>query len=176
MKNKLFKILPYIFIIILASTSITFFVQKKNLEYEIRYSGSIADVELKNYLVFDENGVGSGDLTGFVKFNNIGDQPKTLRQYVTIKALDRFETELGQIFSITDTIVVDGVPPREFLPVLVFIDGVEEDLIIFSDSEQNRYGFNNQTGEAFIFDNTGDNTSLVTDSVEYQKFMFNFIN
>lgn len=175
MKNKLFKILPYVLFATFLAISGILFTQNSNLKSQITNNQAIPLVELNNYLSFNEEGVASGSLTGFVKFNNIENQPKRLKQYVTITAHDAFDPEYGQFFSVTDTIAMAEIAPRRFDPVPVFIKRVEGELIIFSDAEENLYGFNNDTGEAFIFDNTGDNTSLITDSMEYRKFMIDFL-
>lgn len=173
--KKLLKILPYLLITIFLIISISLLIQNINLKGEIRSIHAVPSVELNNYLTFDEEGVASGSLTGFVKFNDIEDQPKSLRQYVTISAYDSFDPEYGQIFAITDTIDMLSIPPQKFEPVPVFIQGAEDGLIIFSDADQNLYGFNNETGEAFIFDNTGDNTSLITNQNDFRNFMFEFL-
>ena len=173
--KKLLKIVPYLLIAVFLITSISLFVQNVNLKGDIGSIKSVPAVELNNYLTFSEEGIASGSLTGFVKFNDIEDQPRTLRQYVTITAYDSFDPEYGQIFAITDTIDMPALPPQKFEPVPVFIQTVEDELIIFSDKYQNLYGFNNQTGQAFIFDNTGDNTSLITDQNDFRNFMFEFL-
>ncbi|MEX1015023.1 MAG: hypothetical protein WDZ80_07770, partial [Candidatus Paceibacterota bacterium] len=78
-------------IIVLLITVGVLFGQKQDYKFTLLYQYQvIPDIELINTLTTTQSGL-SGEVRGFVKFDNIADQPKNLRQYYIIKPLNKFD-------------------------------------------------------------------------------------
>lgn len=162
-----------ILVVLLILAGVLFF-QNKNLKWELIYENAVPDVELINYLTFDSNNIASGSLTGFVVFDDKEKQPKELKQYVQITASN--DTTNGrQIFYLVDIIKMDVLPPRYFDPVALIITNTTNGIITLSDSNNNLYQIDKNTGEVSMFDNTKDIAKLITSDSEFRDFMVTFL-
>ena len=169
------KVFPWIFVIIFAIASLVFYFQKIDLKHQIYYLKSIPDVELYNYLVINDSGFVIGEAAGFVAFRDIDNQPKGLRQYVSIKALDTFDSYSRQLFSVEDIISIDPLPPTRCDPVLLFVEQKNDSSITLSDNDQNKFILDRNDLEVRLLDNTGDQSRLITNIDDYREFMRNFL-
>lgn len=149
----------------------------KNLElkWQLIYEKSIPDVELINYLSFDSNNRASGSLTGFVVFDDKEKQPKNLRQYIKITALDNLSSNNKQQFYLIDIIKMNTLPPRYFDPVFLSVINTSGDIITLVDAENNQYLINTETKEVSMFDATKDVTRLITSGSKFTEYMLDLL-
>ena len=144
----------------------------KNLEYEYeifyKYQ-SIPDIELTNTLQ-EKQGKISGEVRGFVKFDNLEYQPKDLRQYYIIKPLGIEENE-KQAFSLEEIIKMDHLSPRNMGVSVLHEVNISRNNILLEDENGNQFFIDRSSGEISIRDVTGDNTTLITDDFDYRDFI-----
>jgi len=169
--NKKTLILIIILLVILVGV---FYVKYVNLKYELLWEKSVPDVELINYLSFNQNII-SGALTGFVLFDNKEKQPKDLKQYIEIKALEYHDKNGKQLFQERDIVKMNLIPPRYFEPVILTIKDSSGSTITLADSDNNLFFIDKITKEVRMSDVTGDTTRLITDEFDYEKFMREFL-
>jgi len=163
-----------VLIAILIIVAIYFFAKIQNYKFELLYQYQvIPHVDLINTLN-SEHGVIQGEVRGFVKFDNIANQPEDLWQYYILKPLDSLDDGSSQEFSLEEIIVMKYLPPKS-LGVSRLMQLSENDgKIILIDESGNQYFIDKYTKEIFIRDITGDNTSLITDIDDYKDFMVIF--
>ena len=147
------------------------FVQKQNYKFALLYQyQAIPDIELMNTLTTARGGL-SGEARGFVKFDNVADQPKNLRQYYIIKPLSKFDENSRQYFSIEEIIKMQYLAPKS----LGFSELVEVsdtgNTIFLEDGNENKFFIDKSTKEISIKDSTGDSTKLITSNDEYEDFI-----
>lgn len=147
------------------------FFKNLDLKWQIIYLKSTPDVELINYMSFDSEGVATGSLTGFVLFDDKEKQPKDFRQYVEIRALEYYDNAGNQLFSLTDIIKMDTLPPSYFDPILISVKNITEESVTLADSGNNLYIIDRDTNEVSMFDNTRDVARLVTKDLEFRQTM-----
>jgi len=139
------------------------FVQKQNYKFALLYQyQAIPDIELMNTLTTARGGL-SGEARGFVKFDNVADQPKNLRQYYIIKPLSKFDEN--------SRIKMQYLAPKS----LGFSELVEVsdtgNTIFLEDGNENKFFIDKSTKEISIKDSTGDSTKLITSNDEYEDFI-----
>lgn len=158
-------------IIILLIVVGVLFVQKQDYKYILLYQyQAIPDIELKNTLREAQSGV-FGEVKGFVKFDNIEDQPKDLRQYYIIKPLNKFDKNLSQYFSLEEVIKMNYLSPRS-IGISEIVEVNETDrTITLEDENGNQFFIDKATKEVSMRDVTGDNTTLITDDSDYGDFV-----
>lgn len=146
------------------------FGQKQDYKYTLLYQyQTIPDIELKNTLNETQSGL-SGEVRGFVKFDNLEDQPKDLRQYYIIKPLNKFGKDLSQYFSLEEVIKMQYLPPKS-MGISELVEVNETDRIItLEDENGNQFFIDRLTKEVSMRDTTGDNTTLITSDRDYEKF------
>ena len=112
-KSVIWKRKFSIFIIIVLLIMVgVLFGQKQDYKFTLLYQyQAIPDIELINTLTTTQGGL-SGEVRGFVKFDNVADQPKNLRQYYIIKPLNKFDGNLRQYFSLEEIIKMQYLPPK----------------------------------------------------------------
>ena len=142
-----------------------------SLRWQLIEKIAIPDVELINYLSFNSNGIAKGGVTGFVKFDDETKQPKDLRQYVEIKALNNFSKDGTQLFSFTDIIKMSVLAPRYFDPVILKVINSSGGILTLVDDQNNQYQVNKSTGEVSMFDATEDVTQLITNQSDFRKYI-----
>lgn len=168
------KHIKNIIIILLLLLSLGFFVQTLSLKQEALWQKSVPSVELTNSLSIGNNSIVSGDVVGFVKFNDKRDQPRTMEQYIKITALDEFDSEANQLFLYQDIIKMNLLAPRFFDPVYLKTISKDGDRITLSDEDGNLFFINKITAQVGMFDATSDKTTLVTDMFDFRDFVFDF--
>ncbi|MFA5413054.1 MAG: hypothetical protein WC348_00740 [Patescibacteria group bacterium] len=164
------KILISVIVILLIATGVLFF-QKQNYKYTLLYQcQAIPDIELKNTLQESQGGV-IGEIRGFVKFDNLEDQPKDLRQYYIIKPLNKFDKDLSQYFSLEEVIKMQYLPPKS-MGISELVEVNETDRIItLEDENGNQFFIDRLTEEVSMRDTTGDSPTLITSDRDYEKFI-----
>jgi len=158
-------------IIVLAIAAFWFFMQKWHLETELIYQKSIPHVSLSNTQLIQQNGRFYADITGFVAFKNEADQPKGMRQYVSIEP-----SFIPEMYELTEIIVIHPLPPSEFDRVLLSIAQETPSMLVLTDDDGNTWSINKITKEVQMLDVTGDAAYLITDNNEYQDFMREFLS
>lgn len=151
------------------------FFERQTLKFELINQKSIPDVGLVNYFSIDSKNIISGGVLGFVKFNNKNDQPKTLKQYIKIEALDQFDSKGAQLFSYQDIVKMEYLPPKYFDTVFLKVINITNDRITLSDKDNNLFFIDKVTKEVGMFDSTGDRTKLITSDFKYTEFMREFL-
>lgn len=146
------------------------FVQKQDYKFTLVYQyQAIPDIELINTLITTQSGL-SGEVRGFVKFDNTADQPKNLRQYYIIKPLNKFDGS-RQYFSLEEIIKMQYLAPRS----LGFSELVEVsetgNTITLEDESGNKFFIDKSTRAISMKDSTGDNTTLITSDNDYGDFI-----
>jgi hypothetical protein len=149
------------------------YLENLDLRWQLVYEKSIPDVELIDYLEFDSNNIATGSATGFVAFTNKENQPKNLRQYIRISASNEFRAG-KQVFYLTDIVKMDALSPRYFDPVPLMVQAIANRRVTLSDANNNLYFIDVASGEISTFDETGDNTVLITSESEFRDFMRDF--
>lgn len=164
------KFLILIIIILLVIIGILF-IQKQDYKFTLLYQyQAIPDIELMNTLTVTQNGL-SGEVRGFVKFDNIADQPKDLRQYYIIKPLNKFDENLRQYFSIEEIIKMQYLAPSSLgLSELVEVSETAN-TITLEDEGGNKFFIDKLTKKVSMKDDTGDSTILITSDNSYGDFI-----
>lgn len=171
-KNAISKRKFSILIIIVLLIIIAFlFGQKQDYKFTLLYQyQAIPDIELINTLTQIQSGL-FGEVRGFVKFDDIADQPRDLRQYYIIKPLNKFDGNSRQYFSLEEIIKMQYLAPRS----LGFSELVEVsetgNTITLEDENGNKFFVDRSTKEVSMKDATGDSTSLITSDKEYGDFI-----
>ena len=113
----------------------------------------------------------SGEVRGFVKFDNIADQPRDLRQNYIIKPFNKFDENLRQHFSLEEIIKMQYLAPRS----LGFSELVEVsetgNTITLEDENGNKFFIDKSTKEVSMKDATGDSTTLITSDNDFGDFI-----
>lgn len=158
-------------IIILLILVVVLFAQKQNYKFILLYQyQTIPDIELKNTLQESQGGL-FGEVSGFVKFSNVQNQPKDLRQYYIIRPLNKFEQNLSQYFSIEEIIKMHYLPPKSMGISELIQKNKTNSIVTLEDGNGNQYFIDRATKEVSMRDSTGDNTILITKDSDYRDFM-----
>ncbi|MBI2640195.1 MAG: hypothetical protein HYW90_04910 [Candidatus Sungbacteria bacterium] len=165
--NRKFSILIIIVLLIMV---VVLFGQKQDYKFTLLYKyQAIPDIELINTLTQTQSGL-SGEVRGFVKFDNIADQPENLRQYYIIKPLNKFDENSRQYFSLEEIIKMQYLAPRS----LGFSEIVEVsetgNTITLEDESGNKFFIDKSTKKVSTKDATGDSTTLITSDNDYGDF------
>lgn len=164
------KISISIIIILLILVGILF-IQRQNYKWAMFYQyQSVPDINLTNTLQDSQGGL-SGEVRGFVKFDNVKEQPKDLRQYYIIKPLNKFEQNSLQHFSIEEIIKMQNLSPQSIGTSELVQVNKTNNIITLEDGNGNQYFINRETKEISMRDSTGDNTTLITSDFDYKDFM-----
>ncbi|MEK7655503.1 MAG: hypothetical protein AAB386_02390 [Patescibacteria group bacterium] len=147
------------------------FGQKQDYKYTLLYQyQAIPDIELINTLTASQSGL-SGEVRGFVKFDNIADQPRDLRQYYVIKPLNKFNENSRQYFSLEEIIKMRYLAPKS----LGSSESVEvsetSNTITLEDENGNKFFIDKSTKEVSMKDATGDSTTLITSDYDFGDFI-----
>jgi hypothetical protein len=177
MKNILkSKVILYVLIVILFITILGLWLHSENLKYSLLQEKSISQMDLGNYLIFDKNAVASGSITGFVKFDNITNQPRGHKQYYIIQASDVFEPNSPkQVFTYNDLVSMRYLPPKSLGKTILYTKVNDKDFLVLEDKNGSFFTINKRTGDVKIIDSQGDSTSLITSDDEFEKFMMDFL-
>ena len=171
-KSVIWKRKFSIFIIIVLLIMVgVLFGQKQDYKFTLLYQyQAIPDIELINTLTTTQGGL-SGEVRGFVKFDNVADQPKNLRQYYIIKPLNKFDGNLRQYFSLEEIIKMQYLAPRS----LGFSELVEVsetgNTITLEDESGNKFFIDKSTKKVSMKDATDDGTTLITSDNAYGDFI-----
>lgn len=170
------KIILIAIIIIFATLSLVFYFKYVNLRSDYLYRvESTPHIELINYLSFSDTGIASGSASGFVAFYNKDEQPKNIHQYYEIEALNKFDNGSSQIFSLEEIIVFDYIPPHRFDKIILTTKANTKDTLTLEDADGNLFIINKNNDEIKLIDAGGDSTYLITDLIEYGKFIRSFL-
>lgn len=137
---------------------------------------SVPRIELKNTLSYNyEDNLFYGLASGFIKFDNVEDQPKDFTQYYIIKALNELDENSNQIFLVDDIVAMDNLPPQsigveEYSKIIDTSSGV-----VLEDKYGNRIFISKISGEISTKDAGGDKTTLITTESGYRSFMKGFL-
>lgn len=147
------------------------FIQKQNYKTTLLYQyQAIPDIELTNILTTTQSGL-SGEVRGFVKFDNMADQPKNLRQYYIIKPLNKFDGNSRQYFSLEEIIKMQYLASRSLgLSELVEVNETGN-TITLEDEGGNKFFVDKSTKHVSMKDATGDSTTLITNDNDYGDFI-----
>jgi len=145
--------------------------QQQDCKYTLLYQyQAIPDIELTNTLTQMQYGL-SGEVRGFVKFDNIADQPHSLRQYYIIKPLDKVDQNSRQYFSLEEIIKTQYLSPRS-LGVSELVEVSETgNTITLEDESGNKFFIDKKTREVSMKDATGDSTILITSDDNFGDFI-----
>jgi hypothetical protein len=164
------KTTSIIIIIVLTILVVILYFKNVDLKYELLNEKSIPDVELINYLSINSNII-SGAVTGYVVFDNKEKQPQGMRQYVKIEALANFTEDGKQLFSHTDIIKMNVLPPSYFEPVILTAKDTSGTVITLTDITGNLFFIDKITKEVSMLDSTGDVTKLITKDSDFRNFI-----
>src|SRR3989344_5232174 len=167
LKRK-FSILIIIVLLIIIGV---LFGKKQDYKFTLLYQyKAIPDIELIKPLTTTQGGL-SGEVRGFVKFDNIADQPKNLRQYYIIKSLNKFDENSRQHFLLEEIIKMQYLAPRSLgLSELIEVSETSN-TITLEDESGNKFFIDKSTKEVTMRDATGDSTSLITSDNDYGDFI-----
>ena len=147
------------------------FGQKQDYKFTLLYQyQAIPDIELINTLTATQSGL-SGEVRGFVKFDNTADQPRDLRQYYIIKPLNKFDENSRQYFSLDEIIKMQYLAPRSLgLSELVEVSETSN-TVTLEDENGNKFFIDKSTKEVSMKDATGDSTTLITSDNNFGDFI-----
>lgn len=140
------------------------------LRWQLTEAKSIPDVQLINYLKFDERNIASGRVTGFVLFDDKTKQPKDLRQYIQIEASSDFKNG-KQVFLLTDIIKMKPLSPRFLEPIDLFVQSISNGVVTLADNGNNLYFIDKETSDVSTFDSTKDTAKLITSDSKFWDLM-----
>jgi len=176
-------------IVILVGTNIYSFSQYNHYYYDKVYRDAVPDVELTTVMAFygvdmlsgkilsssNSRDIAIGKIIGFVTFPNLEDQPKEARQYYEIEAVDDYDENGNQIFTLRETIKMPAIPPREFdTEVLTVSSNTDQSVTLETESGQS-FKINKRTDEVSVIDADGDISRLITNQSDFQDFIFEFL-
>ena len=158
-------------IIVLLVVVVILFGQKQDYKYTLFYQyQAIPDIELKNTLYLGQGSL-SGEVSGFVKFDSIEDQPKSARQYYVIKSSEYFDENQSQYFSLEEIIKMNYLSPKSLGTSLLHEVNETSRTITLEDENGNQFFIDKNTKEISMKDVTGDSTVLITSDSDYKEFM-----
>ena len=165
------KLVLSIVILALITTSLHFYLKYTGYKYSVflEYQ-AIPHVDLKNTLHESEDGL-SGEIVGFVKFNNIKDQPKNARQYYILKPYKYSDENQSQYFSLEEVLKLYGMPPVSIGTSFLFPSDKTSKVGPFEDQAGNQFSLNTARDEFYMKDSTGDEITLITSNSDYKMFM-----
>jgi hypothetical protein len=134
----------------------------------------VPHVELIQYQ-YQSGGEALFHATGFVKFNNIDDQPRDMWQYQTIEPSNKIDESGNRLYLLTDIIKMNYLAPRYFDPVELRQVQSTPTLLTFTDNDGNIFRFNKVSEEVSTQDTSGDSTTLITNQNDYKEFMQTFL-
>lgn len=166
---------PALFIIIiLLTTSVVLFIEKQELKYSLIDFQSIPHIDLTNTLDFGSSSF-TGEIRGFVVFENKEDQPKDLRQYYIIEPINQRDEKSNQVFLLDDVIVLSPLPPTSIGKTLLLEKNESGEEITLVDEDGNQFFINKASKEVSMIDATGDMTRLITSNSDYKDFMWQYL-
>jgi len=170
-KKELLQRKFIIFIIIILAIISILFIQNKNYKYTLFYKyQTVPDIELQNTLSKTKNSW-HGNIAGFVKFNNLKNQPKDLKQYYIIKVLEESNKNKSKDFLLEEIIKLDYLPPKNLGTSKLTKVNETNNILILEDENSNQFFFNKITKKVSIKDINGDNTTLITNNSNYRDFI-----
>lgn len=164
--------LSMLFMLLLISNIFLYINLKIERKYEAFYEfKSVPDIELIN--TFNKKyGITFGGASGFIKFENIDNQPKNARQYYIIKPIDR-DNE-GRTFSLENIIKLQYLPPKSLGTVKLKTIKNEDNELILEDDKAGRY-YIDKENRISIIDFDGEKTTLITNQLDFFNFMENWL-
>jgi len=160
-----------IIIIVLLIMSCFLFVENQNYKFILLYQYKIIpDIELINTLSESQSGL-TGEVRGFVKFDDITNQPNDVRQYYIIKSQNKFNEQLQQYFSLEELIKLKNISLRSLGTSELIEVNQTDKTVILEDENGNQFFIDKFTKEVSMRDSTGDNISLVTSDNAYGDFI-----
>lgn len=170
------KVILILTIVVLSWTAINQFDEKSSYKNALIQYRSVPHMELQS-LVFTTKTDNFLHLyvKGFVAFRNESDQPKGMSQYYVIKPLFRRDENGKQLFSLTEIIAMNTLPPKE-----IGIGELQEkentpQYIVLKDDGGNLLYINKVTKEVALNDATGAEAYLITSDLEYRDFMRDYL-
>lgn len=156
-------------IILLLVWIVILFSKNQELSFELIYGyQSVPDIELENTLQ-ESQGEFSGEIVGFVKFNESKDQPKDLKQYYIIKPIS------PEKFLVEEILKLPSISARKTSTFELNKVSESDKLITLEDEYKNKFFINKVTKEISMKDATGDNSMLITDDTVYEKFILEWL-
>lgn len=137
----------------------------------------IPHMELYNKLNYSyKDNYFSGELSGFVKFEDIVKQPENFWQYDVIRATNKRDSNKNQIFVIDEYLKTSSLPPTKLGSTEIYISNITPNSITLTDTVGNKFLIDKGNGEkgsigVMLYDAQGDEASLITDNFSYTDFV-----
>ncbi len=164
-----------IIIILLLILSWYLFIEKENYKSTIFYNYKIVpNIQLKNTL-FEFNNNMYGEVSWFVKFNDIKKQSKKHKQYYIIKPSTDFDENWKQYFVLNDIMKIGSLQPTNIGEDIYSISEEKGDNLILKDKNWNFLFINKKTRKISMIDSTWDKISLITSEYDFREFMMDFL-
>lgn len=112
-----------------------------------------------------------GKVTGFVKFDDIKDQPKTARQYYVIEALNEFDQNGNQYFELEEFIKMNYLPLKSLGTTEVVEVRETSSTITLEDEDGNNFYIDKATMDVSMRDLRGNNVEFITNDSDFKEFM-----
>jgi hypothetical protein len=162
--------------IILAITTLTFYLQKLGLKQSINFRyEAVPHIDLGDSMSFDKTGKATGKISGFVAFKNSEDQPKRDRQYYVIEALDLYDENSRQLFVYDDIIKLDYLPPTSIGKTILSVISNSQNNLTLQDEYGNLFRIDMSTKAVSMSDSTNDSVYLITSDSAYGDFILDFL-
>lgn len=172
-KTKIFLILA---IVVLAVVAINQFDEKSSYKNVLIQYRSVPHMELQSLIFTTEtDNFLHLYVKGFVAFRNESDQPKGMSQYYVIEPLFRRDENNKQLFSLTEIIAMNAIPPREIGTGELREKENTSQYFVLEDDGGNLLYVNKATKEIALNDATGDEAYLITSDLDYGDFMRDFL-
>ena len=163
------KIIGVLLILIFLYSAIFFFSKSQDYKFDILYEyETVPSIDLiYNY---------PNEIKGFVKFDNINDQPRDSRQYYIIKALNQ-KDDLGlPLFSIEEILKFSYIPPKSISIETMHVKNIiNNEIIVLEDEDKNQYFINTKENTVNGIDAGGDKTTLMTSNSDYKDFITSWL-
>jgi hypothetical protein len=119
--------------------------------------------------------IATGRITGFVVFPNKNDQPKGAQQYYTIEATDQYDETGKQIFSLTETLKLNAIPPSSFEKELLRVTSNTGQSVTLQSESGQTFQIDKRTDKVSVIDQDGSITTLLTNQSDYKDFTLDFL-
>jgi hypothetical protein len=171
---------------VIAALLLTIYSLKQQHKYDLFYQyQSIPDVYLSSNILLFETGELHGQLTGFVRFEDIEKQPKGSRQYYTITATDNKDRRGSQQLELETYIKMPWIAIRSIGKDILTLNKITGNTYVYTDDSGDHYGIvfgrNVQIDEGQFKSVTsvllqdGDESSLLLSDTAFRDFMKIFI-
>jgi hypothetical protein len=119
----------------------------------------------------ESDGIFSGEITGFVAFENTSMQPSGASQYYKIYPSSKLDSNGNQIFIYEDIIKLPYLAPSPTGDTELFQTRNSAQILELVDEYDDKFTINKVSGKVSVLDRGGDSVYLITNYDDYRDFI-----